>query len=327
LLELFRRKFFTNYIFLFIYIFIIRIGSLINPVEQKLESIHPTLYQIVLHTISSPFLQEILAALLVFLQAVLVNRILIRHRLSRESTLLGGWAYAIIIGLLYQNTGLTPILLANTFVIIAVSELISVYKSPNVNVEIFNLGFFVGCAASSYIPYSIYIIYAFLGILILRSFKPLELIQMLIGFAIPYFIIFTYKFWFDMPFGDLNYVKDVFFRLPNDGFNHALITYGATAISLLLALVSIFSYGRVTAKKAVQIQKKIDVVYWLMLFCGISMLVFQTHLFEHLISLAIPTSIIMGISISDGKEKVVAEILHLGLLVITVIGHFQLITV
>lgn len=327
MLELFRRNFFANYIFLFVYIIIIRVGSFITPVEQKVLASHPTLYQIIVDLVSIPIWQEILAAVLVFIQAVLVNRIVIHQRLARESTLLAGWAYAIIIGLMYQNAGLSSILVANTFVIIALFELMSVHKSPNVTVEIFNLGVFIGCAACSYIPYSLLLIYAFLGILILRSFKSLELIQMILGFIMPYFLIFTYKFYTDQPFADLNFVQDVFFRIPQYGHNYLIITYVGIVATLLLVLISLFSYGRVTSKKAVQIQKKIDVAYWLMLFCGLTMLIFQTHLFEHLISLAIPMAIIVGITVSDGKERVMAELFHLVLLAITVIGHFQLITI
>jgi hypothetical protein len=288
---------------------------------------HPTLYSLLIDNVSSPLHQEIIAVLLIFIQSILVNKIMTTHRLSRESSLMAGLTYAVMSSLLYQNVGLSAILVANTFIILALDELLSLYKSNSTVVQLFNLGFFTGCAACCYIPYSSYFLFAIVGVLIIRSFKILDLAQLLIGFFIPYFLIFTYKYYFDLPFGDLNYVQDVFFRIPLFNISYPLITYVSIGLIMFFTILSVLFYRKITYKKAVQVKKKFDVVYWLLLFAGLSMLTFQSQMFEHLLAVSIPISLGIGALVSDSPNRLYAEIIHLLLLTIIVVGQYQLITI
>lgn len=307
------------------YIFIVRVGTLINPIGYILKDDSNILQKIVFHNITNPLMQNIMASILIFVQVLLINYIFIKHRLSREITLFAGLFYVLFVSVIAENCYLSNILIANTFIILAFKNILETYKVPQATAQIFNTGLMIGVASLFYSPYFAFLIFGVIALLQLRSFKILEKIQFFIGAGIPYFLLFTYRYWNDIPFVDIDFIRDIFFRWPSISSDELLIFYFAVLILLLGVIVSIFNYGTFTAKKTIQTQKKIDLVYWMLIFSLISFLIFSSERANHLISLAFPLALLIGISVSDTKNRIFYELLHIVLLSMVFISHFKLI--
>lgn len=325
MLEIFRKNLFINSVLLLPYIIIVRLGTLINPIGYTLKEESNVLQKIVFYNITDPLVQNIIACILIFVQALLINYIFIKHRLSREITLFAGLFYVLFVSIIAENAFLSTILVANTFLILAFKNVLETYKVPQAAAHIFNTGFMIGVASLYYSPYFAYLIFGIFALLQLRSFKLLEKMQFFIGVGVPYFLLFAYRYWIDVPFVDVDFLKEIFFRWPSISSDELIVFYVAVFLLLAGVVVSIMNYGNFTAKKTIQTQKKIDLVYWLLIFSLISFLIFSSVRATHLLSLAFPLALLIGISVSDTKNRMFYELLHLVLLCLVFISQFKLI--
>jgi Family of unknown function (DUF6427) len=307
------------------YIFILRLNTLLNPIDYQTHKAESILMDMLYKTIPNPLMQNIIANLLIFIQVLLINQIFIKNRISKEITLFAGLLYILFISIISENNLLSPILIANTFIILAVANLLNTYKLPNATVHIFNTGFFIGVASAIYTPYFTFILFGIIALLLLRSFRILEKLQFFIGLSLPYFFLFTYKYWFNIKFADLDFVKEIFFRLPTLSGDNLLVFYISVAFLFLCIGFAILNYPSFTSKKSIQSQKKIDIIYWFMFFTLISFFIFKTSGSLHLISLVLPLSLLMGIYLSDSKRIIFNELVHIFIVALIFITQFKLI--
>jgi hypothetical protein len=224
-----------------------------------------------------------------------------------------------------DNNALLPVLVANTFMLLALKNILDTLKNNQATSYIFTSGFMIGVASLFYSPYFTFIVFGVISLLQLRSFKILEKLQFFIGIFIPYYFLFAYRYWNDIPFVELNFIKNIFFRWPALNVNSLLILYVSAIVLIISVVFSIVNYGNITSKKAVQTQKKIDIIYWFMLFCLLSFLIFSTENTSHLITLAIPLAILTSIAASESKNRIFYELLHIFLIALIFIGQFKLI--
>ena len=321
MLEIFRKNVLINSLLLLPYVFLVRIGTFLLPQKYTLDQSNATfINSFVYNHIDNLFIQNIIASILVFLQALLVNYIFINQKISRDSTQFAGVFYVPFVSLIANTSGLTAILMANTFLLLALHNLLNTYKNINPTAQIFNSGFMIATASLFYVPYFAYFLFGIIAILQLRSFNILEKLQYFIGFITPYFLIFSIKYWFNIPFIEIQFFDKIFFRWPDITTGQQIIGYTAIGVILLVMVISILVYGTIVAKKAVQIKKKIEILYWLILFSIVAYSIFNTQIQEHILSLAVPLSFLVGILSSESKNKIVFELFHLILIIIVVIG-------
>jgi len=325
LIEIFRRNLFVNSILLLPYIFILRLNTFIHPVGYTLAQNTNVFQKIIFFNLSDPLAQNIFANLLIFCHALLINHIYIKNRLSKNATLFPGLFYIIFITIMDENNLLTPILIANTFIILAVMYVLETYKLPQAKVYIFNTGLILGMASLFYSPYFAFILFGLIALLQLRSFKITEKVQFFIGFGVPYFLLFTYRYWYGISFVDLDFINEIFFRIPEFRTDGLIVFYLSVLVPLLSVVLALFNFGTINGKKSIQAQKKIDIIYWVLLFCLISFFIFNTSGLHHILSLAFPLSVLIGCLVSDAKKNVLLEIVHILIVSLIFITHFKLI--
>ncbi len=219
----------------------------------------------------------LIAALLTLLQAVLINVMVSRYRLTEEITLFPGVFYILFMGFSSQFWTVTPLLIANFFLLFAILELISTYKEYSSADRIFNISLFIGVASLFYFSYIVFLIFAWVGIGILRAIRWKERIILIFGFICPYFFVFTYHFWHDMhhTFFTQEIISN-FKLLSFSGFREYKDIVSAALVGAMM-LISLFSYKLYTYKKKIKIQKIIDILYWVLAATAVSLL-FQNQI-------------------------------------------------
>jgi hypothetical protein len=308
------------------YIFIVRIGTLLYPISFQLKEAESNILQkIVYLNIPGALWQNIVACTLIYFHILLLNYIFSKHKLARETTMFSGVFYTLFVSLVVDNNALLPVLIANTFMLLALKNILDTLKNNQATSYIFTSGFMIGIASLFYSPYFAFIVFGVISLLQLRSFKILEKLQFFIGVFIPYYFLFAYRYWNDIPFVELNFIKNIFFRWPALNVNSLLILYVSAVVLIISVIFSIVNYGNITSKKAVQTQKKIDIFYWFMLFCLLSFLIFSTENTSHLITLSIPLALLTSIAASESKNRIFYELLHIFLIAVIFIGQFKLI--
>ena len=133
--------------------------------------------------------------------------------------------------------------------------------------------------------------------------------------------------WVIAKLADLTVLKEVFFRLPYFESNFLIVNYISIGFIILSVLVCLFNYGSLTGKKVIQTQKKVDVFYWVLLYSLVSFLIFSTEGSLHLLTLAVPLSVLTGILISDSKAKISHELLHFMVLALIFLTQFKLLVI
>lgn len=267
--------------------------------------------------------QHIIACVLIFVQAAYINRIVVKHRIASVITLWPGLIYILLVSLLPSYSYLSPVLIANTFILMVLSDIFKIYKKPFVVEYIFNAGVFISLASMIYSPYIIFAGAAFIGLAIIRSFKSKEIIQFFSGLFVPYFLYGTWKYYRGSTMADslslinfnLGWPDQL---LPTQNYHYVLLA----ALAMILVIV-IFSYGSNMMKKSIQTQKKIDILYWFMAFGMISLLFTDRMAYDHIIVLAIPLAVMLDMNLLRVSNTMLAELLHLGVLIFIGLLHFQ----
>jgi hypothetical protein len=324
-IELFRNNLFFNSLLLLPYTALIRIRSLLIPESYvPLENDSP-LAKLFFEVIgTNPLVQSIIAILLIFIQAVLINRICIKHRLTHELTLFPGVFFVIWVSLFPELLVLSPALIANSFLIFAFYELFRTYKKPKASTHIFNVGFWISIAAIFYLPFISLILLGYVGIYTLRSFKWSERFQYITGIIVPFFWLGVWQLWV----GNLRGVWQDFI-LENIQFFESItrVLSGnlAWVLGILVLLISfVFSYNQFTIKKSIQVQKKIDVYYWLMLCALVGLILINTPTHVYLIVLSLAVALFLSMYFLRVKNKMYGELIHIILIGIMYSMHFNL---
>lgn len=302
----------------------VRISSFLYPRGISESTNIPEFYKSLQLDHLTPLGQSIVACLLVFLQANLINRLVTKHRIASANNLIAGMLYILFSSFHPEFLFLTPALLAITFIIISCNIIFKTYKKPSAGIHIFNAAILLGIAGLFHFPSIIYIVFVLISFLILRSIKIKDVFQLILSFGLPFYFYYSISYIlrgeiFPIKKETLDYINPSLFSLPN--IVDQYILFGAMAIGIL---VSLFSYSTYVSKKSIQSQKKIDLVYWLLLFSLCVFLLsdktsFSIHLYAFL-----PLSILIHQNFIKIRSKIVAELLHLGLIGVLLSLHFVL---
>lgn len=314
MLTLFRTNQSLANIFLLPYVVLLHLHLFIFPGTNPTVYEHGLLSSWVAKWLQDiPFWANITTILLLFVQAIMINSLVIKNRLSREISLFPGLFYVLLASFIPEFLQINPPLLANTFFILSLSSLLAVYKKPVAASLILNTGIWIGIASLFYFPYIILGILGLIGLNILRAFKLRERLMLLSGVFIPFFLFGVYFFWTDQLSSFME--QQFFFRLKwhplIEGFHG--IDYIKLGIFGLILLVTFLSYGQYTQKQNIQVQKKINILYWAtVLFFGSLAFTAYTGLMN-LLYLTIPLSMLLSLNFIYMKKRS-AETIHIILL-------------
>ncbi len=271
----------------------------------------------------SGWLSQAITVVLLSIHGTMLNGLNFTHRLIDEVNLFPGLFYVLIACLLPEFLYLSPLHLANTFYLLALIDLMAIYNRPRSAGLIFNAGLWIGIGSLFYFSWFIFILLALIALNILRAFDIRERLMVLVGVLVPYILTALFFFWFDL----LDYFLDRQFRLSYAWFDFrpALplpATYFKLGVFAVLLLVVLFSHNRYLFKKTIQVQKKINLLFWGLLCSGLTLLFQPAIQLDHLLMLAPPLGLLLAINFTRLNRNW-SELLHLLLLMIAFALQFQ----
>lgn len=265
------------------------------------------------HLAGNTLLSNIIAIVLLWLQSFLINAIALKHRLQNEFTLFPGLFYILLCSLLPDFLYLSPVLMGNTFFIIALGQIFECYKKNSVADRIYIVGFWLGIAGLFYFSFNLLIFGAIVGLSSLRAFRINEVFQVLFGLMTVFVLTGTYYFWFGE--FDFFWKKQFADNITFWGFENTgnyLVWIKGGIIAFLVTIATLLS-GSFMNKKVMQVQKKITVLVRLLIIIALTTL-FQTGIsMEHLLLFMVPLSFFLAFFFSNMKRNI-AESLHIILL-------------
>ncbi len=313
-IAVFRRNNFFTQLLLLPYVCIVRIFSLIEPVSYSVSSSGNEVQQAFIQLLPDALMQNIAAVILIYIQALLVNAIAVKHRLLKENTLIPAVIYVLIVSVVPQNAIFSPGIIASTFVALSVLHIYSTYKVSTVTVPVYMAGFYLSLATVFYFPYFLFCVWGFLSIVQLRKFRFLEIIQFLCGYFTPVILLGTHRFWNNRKLIDFVEIRKMFDMSVK--FQEFVVSFSMVGIFMVLlaTILILINYDSITGKKNIQLQKKYNIQFLALLFAfGSYFLVFSNG-WEHLLTLSLPIAFLGGGLVSDSSSRLLNEFLHLAFL-------------
>ncbi len=260
---------------------------------------------------------DVIGILLVFFQAVMINRYVIVHRLAQRITLFPGVLYVLFTAMLPCYQQLSPELLANTCVIAILPILHKTYRQKQIALQVFNAGLLIGLASLFQSAYLILFVWVIICIVIMNSVNPKRVVQGLLGAVVPMVWSLVICYWYD----SLSSCRLRF------GQGFGFLSFGSTlpgtywwvmVIMALLLIWGLLSFGSSLSKRLIKSRKGNEALYWLLLMSGVVVL-FTAGVNEYgFLLLLIPLSVILSHRFSDSSYESVAELGHFSLFVLLV---------
>lgn len=322
IVAIFRKNMFFNSLLLLPFAIIMRLYSIIYADNAiSLQNGGYLYYKFIKILPESASFNFFLSVIIVFFEAVLINRLVIKNKFSGNITLLPGMFFIILTSIAPQSHLISPFLLGIFFLILSFLNLFKTYKKYRGGKFMFNVGLFLGVSALFCNTFALYIIPVLLGLFSIRAFKLREIIQIFVGIVlVVYFYAFSI-YWNSETFTTPNFELVSIYSL----FQGGIYNYIILGIFFLLILFTIFNYRSFVIKKSIQAKKKIDITFWILLFSVFILALFHSaNFYQYLVVISFPLSFFTAMMLLKIKNSLISEVVVLLSIFAILIYHFQL---
>lgn len=321
-LEFFKRNHLFNSLLLLPYAFVLRSVAIILPSARIPGEVFGTWgVKFINQTHQWGAGEFILSTFIIFVQAVIINRLFIRQSMIGEINLFPGLAYVLLTSLHPAFIGMSSVLLANTTVLFALIYLFDILKKEKQEETRFMAGWWLAISALLYTPYIMLVLFGLIGMSILKTLKVKDIFQYLTGYLSPFLIGWLIRIIIteDLNPGLFNTLSS--FGIPVFGPLYGIPDVITVALLAILFLFSILGYSQIISRKNIHAQKKIDTLYALVFFC-FPMALFPSSLSAHfLFVFLIPFCLYLAILLRMVKHPAIAESLHFILFVTAILNQ------
>jgi hypothetical protein len=251
-----------NLLFLFAYTFFMRIVIFTDlPPVLNFEFLEPYakfFIQIPIDKNSfSPGVNIFIASILVYIQALIFNRIINNHGLLNKPNYLPALLFITGTSLFMPFLVLSPTLICNFLVIWIMDKLLKIGKVPQAINLMFDIGVIIALGTLIYFPFIVMLLLLWLSLLLYRSFNWREWLSGLIGFAMVFFFLAVYYYWK----GEISMFYRIWLPLTNKftavftiNYNDYLVLV-PVVIMMVLAMIQLrenFFHSFISTRKAFQ---------------------------------------------------------------------------
>lgn len=258
----------------------------------------------------------VLGAVLQFIQAIIVNRLVNENKMISRKTYMPGVIFIILSSFVPQALVLSPLSLALTFTMLAVAAVFRLTKKEKAYGDVFDVGFLSSIAVLLYFPSVVLILFAYISLGSLRPFRMREWLAALFGFVTPLFVAFV-------AFYVTESTPENF--LPAYSFKHVgfkpeqWIQAGAFLICAVGAFIVL---PLVLQSTLIQVRKLTTLLTVLFGLLIPAFFLQQQLSFSYVLLLSFPVSVITSMLLVQFKNPLVSEVFHLILILLVLAGQF-----
>lgn len=285
-------------------------------VESFARSLVPLNYEDAL----SPSANILLAALLVFGQAMLVNYLVNFHNLMGKPSFLPGAMYIVTSSLFTPFLVLSPPLICNFLVIWMLFRLFGLYKTESSKTTAYDLGMMVALGSLIYLPFVYLILVVWIGLMLFRPFDLRDWIASVFGYMTIFFFLAVYYYLNDR----LGHFFDIWSPLGTrfPGSVHiSQYSYAVLIPVLLIFILCFFKLRQVFYKSFVHVRKSFQLLMLLFVIGGLSFYVKAEFKLNHFLLCAVPAAVFFSYYFLYATRRWFYEFLFLVL--ISSIIYFQ----
>jgi len=237
---------------------------------------------------TNPLFFSFLAFLLLFKQAILLNRIGNSIRLLPKSNFLIGMSYILITSLVHEWNLFSAPLLINSILIWIWYRLSGVYNHNSPKTAIFNVGMLVGLLPLIYSPAVVFLLFLMFALILTRPVRITEWLVALLGFTTPYYFLFVVLFLTNQ-WSWHKVVPEISFHLPK--LPASLWITGGIAFMVVPFLIGAWYVQTNLGKMLIQMRKSWSLLLMLLIVSILIILLNPGTNYLHWLPVVVPLSI------------------------------------
>ena len=263
-----------------------------------------------------------LAAILVLIQALLLNYLINHYNLLGKPTFLPALMYITVSGLFTPFLMLSPPLICNFLVIWMLFKLFDFYKGDDVKSIAYDLGMIVAVGSLIYFPFIYLFLTIWIALVIFRPFNWREWIAGIIGYATIYFFLAVFYFINDK----LDQFYSIWLPLGTKFPNSIHINYYNYLVLIPVIIILFLCFVKLREnffKSYVQVRKSFQLLFFVFIIAGLCFYVKAEFNLSHFLLCAIPAAIFFAYYFLYATSKWVYETLYFLLLVSIIYFQFN----
>jgi len=312
MIGIFRQKNPANALILLFYALLLKFPLFTHPVVPVLHPEDNYLYRVILRGLDSaihnvPILYSLLTFLLLYFQAILLNRISNHHKVLPKPNFLPGMSYILITSLLPDFGHFSAPLLINMVMVWVWYRMMELYNSHRPGTAIFTIGVWTGIVSLLYIPAVAFLLLMLTALLTMRPFRIREWFVGLLGFTFPYYFLFLLLYltgswkWADI-------VPSVKFAVP--AFPATIwLTLGIVWL-VLPFIVGGYFVQKNLSKFLIQIRKSWSLLLLFLMVAIVIILISQVTSYENWVIMAVPLACFHAAAYYFPSKTLGPNILH-----------------
>lgn len=138
---------------------------------------------------------HILGFLLMFIQAIIFNKLALDNKIYTENNYVPAVIYTILMSMSVDLFAISPIMLSNTFILLAMNRIFSqVELRAKRDEKILSIGIYLGIAALFYFPAGLFGIIGILGLALFSATVLRRYLLIVYGLLLPFLLVGVYYF-------------------------------------------------------------------------------------------------------------------------------------
>ena len=258
----------------------------------------------------------ILSVVFVFLLVLLTSFLLVNFNTSvffiSERTFLPALIFILFSGLFPSQQIMNPVLPAAVFLILSIHRIIDAYKAQGTAYSLYDAGFLISAGSLFYANFIWFGVLLIIGIALLRTGNPREMIISFLGLATPWFLVFGFYYITGKDLNDFLFLIKYNLFEKETSYVLSRVNISVLIITGIILVVSLANLLSVISTKKIRSRKTFILFIWTLL-TAIGILIFSRTVSYEIFWLAgIPASYFLShYFVFAGRKKIIPEIYFL----------------
>ncbi len=257
------------------------------------------------------------AFFILFLQAVILNKIATDQKLFQRNNYLTGMSFLLITSIFH--IGFSSALVSVSLLIWILSILFNLSNQGNPKKNIFNLGLLTGFAILIFFPTFLFAFVVLFGLLIFRPFRIQEWFIVILGIITPFYFVIALGFLLDK--FEILHFPNLYFIIPK--FHLSVFEISSLCLTLLFTIIGFIFTQSNMRKLLVQSRNCWTIVTAFLFFALFIPFLNKTPQFYFTLFCFVPASIFVASTFYYPEKKWFINLSHWALIVLSAInGYF-----
>ncbi|MBC7653244.1 MAG: beta-carotene 15,15'-monooxygenase [Oligoflexus sp.] len=324
MIQQFRNLKFLNIFILFALLIVLRLGVLWNLPDVVNSGFNAFFLRILVNLdfdqLLSPILNIFLAAIIVFAQALIFNKIINDYNILGKASFLPALLFIVCASVLSPFLILSPPLIANFLILFILNKVLREHKSLDSISTMFDLGLIVAIGTIIYFPFVLFLLVLWIALILFKPFNWREWVSVITGYLTIVFLLGVFYYWNDKLLGFYEIWEPLSTKIPFYIKINVLdyIVLFPISICFILGLIALranFFKSFVLVRKSVQLLTLIFIVSILSFYLKADFRI------NHFLLSVAPVAVVLSYYFMSAKKKWIYESLFF--LMIIFVVYFQ----